>query len=188
LSDPPLFDFVAPLIYPQAVIFILTGAVGSGKTSILKALTSSLREAEIAFDGFLSLRVLENERRVGYDLLDLQDGRREPFLRINEKPEEQRVGRFSVLPPGLSLAGRIIDRSRAAELLIVDEIGPLELAGEGLWPALKEAMRDVRRKFCVVVRDGLVDDVHGLFPGHEIEILECGGNALPALMAAIRKP
>lgn len=183
-----LFDFVSRLFYPQAVIFILTGAVGSGKTAILKALTSSLRGAAIAFDGFLSLRVMENERRVGYDLLDLKGDRSEPFLRVNGKPEGQCVGSYSVLPQGLALAERIINRSRAADLLIVDEIGPLELAGKGLWPALREAMKNVRRRFCVVVREGLVDDVRGLFPGHEIEIMECGENALPALMAAIRKP
>jgi nucleoside-triphosphatase THEP1 len=170
------------------VIFILTGAVGSGKTAILKALTSSLRGVAIAFDGFLSLRVMENESGVGYDLLDLKSGQSEPFLRVNGKPEGQRVGSYSVLPQGLALAERIINRSRAADLLIVDEIGPLELAGKGLWPALREAMKNVQRRFCLVVREGLVDDVRGLFPGHEIEIMECGENALPALMAAIRKP
>jgi nucleoside-triphosphatase THEP1 len=41
------------------MIFILTGAVKSGKTTFLRSLTEELGSAGVSMDGFLSLRVIE---------------------------------------------------------------------------------------------------------------------------------
>jgi nucleoside-triphosphatase THEP1 len=44
-------------------------------------------------------------------------------------------------------------------LLVVDEVGPLELDGGGLWPALREAVRRPERTSLLVVRDTIVGEL-----------------------------
>jgi molybdopterin synthase sulfur carrier subunit len=77
-----------------------------------------------------------------------------------------------MLPEGLAQANGIIRRSRAGDLLIVDEIGPLELEGRGLWPALKDHLFDDRRRSLVVVRDSLLEQFRILFARVQVSVFE----------------
>jgi MoaD family protein len=151
------------------MIYILSGAVRSGKTTWLKSYVSrSIFSAPV--DGFLSLRVLHAGGENGYDLLDLKDGSIRPFLRRGKMPGLQNVGAYRVIPDGLSHAEAVIGRSRPADLVIVDEVGPLELAGEGLWPALKIIVFDPRRKFLLVIREGLLQEFLNIFAPLPVKI------------------
>jgi len=154
------------------MIFILTGPVGSGKTSFLRGLIEELREAGVAFDGFLSLRVMKGGEPEGYDLLDIQEGTSWPFLRRTDAEKGQRVGPYIMLPSGLDQANAIIKRSRPGDLLIVDEIGPLELEGRGLWPTLKGGLFDERRRSLAVIRESLLGKVRDLLAQLPLRVFE----------------
>lgn len=122
------------------MIRVLTGPIHSGKTSRLKAVVRRLRSRGVRIDGFLSEAVLEDREIAGYDLLDLGSERSEPFLRRGGEGDRQRTGPYSVVPEGLAKAEAIIERGRDAGLLVVDEVGPLEMRGGGLWPSLERAL------------------------------------------------
>jgi len=154
------------------MIFILTGAVGSGKTTFLRGLVDELRAAGMTLDGFLSLRVMTGGETEGYDLLDIREGRSRPLLRRTDSGNGQRVGPYVMLPEGLAQANEIIGRSRSGDLLIVDEIGPLELGGRGFWPALKDQLFDDRRRSLVVVRESLSGQFRILFPRVQVRVIE----------------
>jgi nucleoside-triphosphatase THEP1 len=49
--------------------------------------------------------------------------------------------------------------------VIVDEIGPLELEGRGVWAALEECFRRPPRKLVLTIREPLVEAFLGRFPG-----------------------
>ena len=66
------------------MIVVLTGDVGSGKTTLLAGLLDILKSLSMSADGFLGVRVFEKDRFSGYDLVDVRDGRRLPFLRRAE--------------------------------------------------------------------------------------------------------
>lgn len=133
------------------MIFILTGPVGSGKTRLLERIVSGLRERGIPISGFLSRRVSAGEEREGYDLVDVKTNRSTPLLRKEGDERWPRVGAFYFVPDGLNEAWRIIRSFEPGELILVDEVGPAELEGGGLWPALKHALfNPVFRGFCVV--------------------------------------
>jgi sulfur-carrier protein len=151
------------------MIYILSGAVGSGKTTWLKNYVSSSKFS-MPVDGFLSQRVLRDGGTNGYDLFDLKDGSIRPFFRRGEKPGRQNVGAYHAVPDGLSHAEAIIGRSRPADLVIVDEVGPLDLAGEGLWPALKTVVFDPRRKFLLVIRESLLLEFLNIFAPLPVKI------------------
>jgi len=157
--------------YPHYVIYLLTGAVGSGKTTFLERSLPSLRERHPNLDGYLSLRVLAAGETAGYDLRDLRTAARTPLLRKIGTADGQRVGPYVLLPRGLAAAGEIIRRGGPADLLIVDEVGPLELAGGGVWPALIGELSGRNRPALVVVRESLIDDVRAAFAGRELKVI-----------------
>ena len=146
------------------MITILTGPVGAGKTTFLKALVDRLRALGRPPDGYLSERAGDGLPAPGYDLLDLRSGRRMPFLRKAGRASGLRTGAFDVLPGGLAAAADIIARSDPSRLLIIDELGRLELGGGGVWPAAVPVFADVRRSCLVVVRDALMEDYQKRWP------------------------
>ena len=140
------------------MIFILTGSVDSGKTTLLKKVTQELKNQKFKIDGFLSEAIIKNQEKIGYDLLELKSAKSIPFIRRSGLQDWQRIGPFFFIPEGLSWAKKIILRSREAEILVVDEIGPLELSGKGLWPVLEEVIFHRVQKFLFVLRRNILKD------------------------------
>jgi nucleoside-triphosphatase THEP1 len=161
------------------VITVLTGDIGSGKTTLLSDVClgnlasdpgrRTPRPRSIA--GFLSRRVMNGPRPEGYDLVDLKDGAVRPFLRRQGKANGERAGKYLIIPEGLRYANDAIRRSSPSELLVIDEVGPLELDGRGFWPSLSVALLDRNRKVLVVIRTGLVNRFKALFKGHVVRVV-----------------
>jgi molybdopterin synthase sulfur carrier subunit len=150
----------------MARIHILTGPVDSGKTTFLRHVLTSRGAPPRRACGYLSLRVLADGETEGYDLLDLADGDVRPFLRRTGEPAWPRVGPFFLVPETLVVAERIIRECPPDGLLVVDEIGPLELAGGGVWTALSARIMDgAGRDIILVIREGLVEAFQGRFKG-----------------------
>jgi len=131
-------------------VFVLTGPVHSGKTTFLKGAAAFWDLAGFSVGGFLNDARFDVGRVMGYDLFDLRGGESVPFLRAEGGPDRQRVGGFSLVPGGLERAEGILARDIRADILVVDEVGPLELAGLGIWPALSAALSAGAKCLCVV--------------------------------------
>lgn len=140
------------------MIFILTGPVHSGKTTLLKKVLPELKEGKLRICGFLSEVVLKNDKIIGYDLFDLKEEKTLPFIRRSGEKAWQKIGSFYFIPEGLAEASKIILCGRDADILVVDEVGPLELAGKGLWPALKQALSKPLTNHLLVVRKDILED------------------------------
>jgi nucleoside-triphosphatase THEP1 len=152
------------------MIFILTGPVHSGKTTLLKKVVRELMGQKYRLDGFLSEAVHENEETVGYDLFDLKEERAIPLIRRTGKKEWQRIGSYFFIPEGLAEAENIILRGTKADILVVDEVGPLELSGKGFWPALKQVVFKPLPSFLFVMRINVLKDFLAILGKGEIKI------------------
>jgi nucleoside-triphosphatase len=131
-------------------ILVLTGPLHSGKTTLMKKAASAWGSQGIEVGGFLS-EVRRGAGGIeGYDLLDLRDRTSRPFLTKESLSEGQAAGPFRMIPSALVRAGEILARDTDRDVVVVDEIGPLELAGGGLWPAFEAAVSAGARCFCVV--------------------------------------
>ena len=159
------------------MIVILTGDVGSGKTTLLAGLLKSLSPTSPAPDGFLGVRVFEENQMLGYDLRMLRDDRRLPFLRRSEGAAMAAVGSWRLFDSSLAAAAEIIRTSRPNALLVVDELGPLELEGGGHWPALADVLDQPGRRFLFVVREACLDGFVRLFAGRTVKIHPVSGEA-----------
>ena len=140
------------------MVFVLSGDVHSGKTSLLKKVLPLLGEGGLRVTGYLSEPLRQGRRTLGYDLVEIGGGRF-PFLRMGAPDDKQKVGPFFIEPKGLRQAERIIRRASPGSLLIVDEIGPLELEGKGVRPALETALRKKAGPVLLVIRRPLVAEL-----------------------------
>lgn len=126
-------------VAPRPRVFILTGAVDSGKTRLLQRLAAEARGRGIRVGGFLAHGEYEGDRKVGYRLEGLARGegvviaRRIPDRSDRASPAGiLRIGRFALQAEGFGRARGWLARDAAtADLIIVDELGPLELSGRG---------------------------------------------------------
>jgi nucleoside-triphosphatase THEP1 len=166
------------------VILILTGAVHSGKTSLLRRLTEELKELGIGVDGFLSLAAFKNREHVGYDLFDLKKETVLPFIRRQGAPDWPTVGPYYIQPEILAEAKRKIISHQARHLLIVDEVGPLEIRGEGLWPALASVLSRPSFRCLLVARQGILEDLGRLIVGSPVRIFDIEDQAVYAELLA----
>ncbi|MGQ9700092.1 MAG: nucleoside-triphosphatase [Candidatus Bipolaricaulaceae bacterium] len=142
---------------------IVTGPIGSGKTQLILALAENLRRKGIAIAGVASPRVLQGGETVGYLVQDLQSGKEVPLCSLN--PPGVRFRRFFFSPEALAFANAVLTQAaRQAEVIVVDEVGPLELDGGGFAPGLRLSFSSPAF-LLLTVRPPLVEEVRRLGPG-----------------------
>ena len=135
--------------------FMLSGPIHAGKTSFLKQLVQHLQKQGLNMNGVLSLAHFQGNEHIGYDAMDIQNGLTFPLLRCRSDTDWLKVGPYGVLPEGLEKAEQAIQRTQGSDLTIIDEIGPLELAGSGFWPSFCK-LRHQNQPALIVVREPLV--------------------------------
>ncbi|MEN8223600.1 MAG: nucleoside-triphosphatase [Acidobacteriota bacterium] len=137
------------------MIYIFTGPIGSGKTTQLEKWVKTQDNA-----GGILMPVCNGERH----LFSILSKKLVPIeIKGEAAPDEiVKVGKFSfskkVFDYGNSEILRSID---AADTVIIDEIGPLELSGKGFFTSLKTIFEDKKRfnviDLVLVIREGLVE-------------------------------
>jgi len=119
----------------------ITGPPGIGKTTLLARVAERLKEAGLRVGGLITLEVRAGSHRIGFDVLDLMTGARAPLARVGEG--EPKLGRYALKGEGLALAREALVRAlREAEVVILDEIGPMELKDETLATVMGTALED----------------------------------------------
>jgi nucleoside-triphosphatase THEP1 len=156
------------------MILVLSGPVHAGKTSLIKTVIKELPSVNIKPDGFYSNSKFENNELVGYDLFDLKREKSFPFIVKSGEKNWQKSGQFFFIPEALKKAKEIISRGKDADVLVVDEIGPLELTGQGIWPSLKKVFFPPSTKFLLVVRENIIKNFKKLLGDNQMEIFYIG--------------
>ncbi|MHB8798555.1 MAG: nucleoside-triphosphatase [Thermoanaerobaculia bacterium] len=153
--------------FPEGTLALLTGGRGAGKTRWCEALALAGRDAGLAVSGLVSPPVLAGGEKTAIDLLDVASGERR---RLAERaradlPGTEGLGwRFD--PEALAFGNALLGRVDTCDLLLVDELGPLEFGrGSGLTAAF--GLLDARcyRLAVVVVRPALVAAAEARWPG-----------------------
>ncbi len=117
----------------------VTGPPGIGKTTLLARVADRLKAAGLRVGGFITLEVREKGRRIGFGVLDLLTGARAPLARVGGG--EPRVGRYALKEDGLVLARvSLLHALREDDVILLDEIGPMELKDEPLAAAIEAAL------------------------------------------------
>jgi len=171
-------------------MFLWTGLKHSGKTTALRSLVVRARERGLAIAGLIAPAVREHRMLIGYDAEDAATGRRAPLLRLAAGDAAPDVGSFALQPAGVALGAAALgkDRTRNADLVVVDEFGPLEMAG-GLWRPFVDALALADTTLVVAVRDDLAEAVRRIYKrAHAVIVPAAAHDAADRVFEAIPRP
>lgn len=130
-----------PVVVAAATpVVVATGPPGGGKTTSVEALIHDLRFRGIRAVGILQPGRFHEGRKVGFGIRDVLTGEEAALARLVTRDEGDHGTRFQFSDEGFALARRAMARTRADDVLVVDELGPLELRGQGHMPAVERAL------------------------------------------------
>jgi nucleoside-triphosphatase THEP1 len=159
---------------------IVAGETGSGKTTMVRAAIERLRARGLRVGGILAPGLLEGGRRTGFDLVDLSTGQTAALAREDAGPHaaHPQWSRFAFSPDGLALGQRAIGPGAFdADVIVVDEVGPFELAGGGWASALDRIAREYTGSLLLVVRASIVDAVKARWGSPDTVTLDVAGTS-----------
>ena len=121
------------------MIKIITGKRDSGKTSYLRYL---VRDSKF-FNGFLEYKKYdENDEFIGYSLYDLETKEEFEFITTDLTREGKTLDYFVVLEEGIKKGKEIILAALEKDkILVIDEIGQLEMDGKVFHNELLKALK-----------------------------------------------
>ena len=108
---------------------VITGPIGAGKTGLARRLAESLKERGLRVGGIVAERSMERGETVGYTLVDLSSGKERRFA--SSTPPGIPVGRFFISDEGLAFAKEALAKAEGMDVAFLDEVGRMELSGEG---------------------------------------------------------
>ncbi len=116
---------------------MLTGRPGCGKTTLIKRVVSKLA---LPAGGFYTEEMREAGTRVGFKLVTL-DREEAVFAHVDFKTRE-RVGKYGLNLSALEAVGvkAIRESVRMQQLVVIDEIGPMEIRSAIFRDAVNEAL------------------------------------------------
>jgi len=122
-------------------IILVTGPPGIGKTSVLHRALKELKH-NYSVGGMVCREIREGGLRVGFEIMDLYTGQRGWLAHINQ-PTGPSVGRYHVNLIDLAVLGAdsIIDAIQKADIIVIDEIGPMEILSLAFSNALLQAVQ-----------------------------------------------
>jgi nucleoside-triphosphatase THEP1 len=172
---------------PHGRLLVVTGDSGSGKSTLCRQVARAAREAGLSAHGVAGSDQ-PGDGRVTRWQEDLRSGQRVLLGRM-ATPEAIAAGasRWDLDDAALDWCGRILTEACPADLLVIDEVGPLELEhGRGILKGARRALSGRYGVALVVVRPRLVGPFTELFaspPPKVIDVREVG--VLGRLTAAI---
>jgi nucleoside-triphosphatase len=111
-----------------ALIVFLTGMPGVGKSTVVKHVAEEVRRRGIKVGGMTSGDLRSGSTRVGFEIRDLLTNQAGVLAHVGQSVGP-RIGRFRVNSKDLDMIGvaAISSAIRDADLVVIDEVGPMEL-------------------------------------------------------------
>ena len=134
-------------------IIVLTGAPGVGKTSAVMRVARELRERGVKVGGIVSRELKTNNTRIGFEFIAFTTNDRNVLASITGNGPK--VGKYFVNVAGCRFAAeRLTNAVRNSDVIICDEIGPMELKSREFIDSVKNLL-EVDKKVIVVVHQKL---------------------------------
>jgi nucleoside-triphosphatase len=140
-------------------LWLISGVIGAGKTALCRALAGEARAAGWDVAGLLSPGVFEAGQKTAIQVEDLRSGERRLLASIEPRPGfDLPFGQWHFDRAALAWGNHVLEHSVPCDLLVVDELGPLELLhGQGFTAAQAVLAGGRYRLGIAVVRPALVE-------------------------------
>lgn len=170
-------------------VFILTGDVDEGKTATARRIVDRLKDNGINIRGVLSTKNMNNPHKHGYFINDITSGQKAPLCSQNPAQGSIRTGRFYFSEEGLKFGRHVLLQSlkNPTDLVVIDELGPLELNDKGWAPAIEQLLTQSQTPQLWIVREKLVNIVMRKWHIGDITIFSTKADSVEEIIAYILK-
>jgi nucleoside-triphosphatase THEP1 len=175
------------------MFILLTGKGGCGKTTACWKALPGLRSSGVKLAGFISPPLLDaGGKKTGIEMLNLATGEHHTFARIVGRDQNPDVGVYRLEGDAIEWARGVLASALFSDidLLVIDEIGPLELQRGGGFAFALEPLADPERipNAIVIVRRELVNELAerlGRPDMVRVEVTEDGRGQTPAQLVKL---
>jgi nucleoside-triphosphatase THEP1 len=155
---------------------IITAGQGQGKTSLLKEVVSILKTTSIKLKGFYAEGYWENEKRLGFDLVDIATNEKVKLCSTKVMKDWKKIFHYYFNPEAIKIGNEIlnINSSSGTDILIIDEIGKIDLRGEIWHDAVTNIVKNSEVPILFVVRNTFLKEVIEYWNLRDVKIFEVG--------------
>jgi nucleoside-triphosphatase THEP1 len=122
------------------LLVVVTGRPGAGKTPALCAVVETLSACRVPVAGFVQIPVFEAGGKGGYLVRDVASGEQRTLaVKVGDGGGQDGTP-FRFATAGFDFARASLERAAAGSVLVLDELGPVELRGGGHMPAVRRAL------------------------------------------------
>lgn len=149
---------------PQLIL--VTGLSGVGKTTWCTRLVDLARQAGLTVNGLLSPSLMQGNRKVGIQIEDLSTGEKRQLAALRTETDAKlSTPRWSFDPTALDWANQALAESGESDLMVIDELGPLEFFQEkGLTSGMVRLDARDYKVAAVVIRSSLLPNALQRWP------------------------
>ena len=134
------------------MVIIITGAIGIGKTTVCEKVIKIIRNSGYSCGGILTHKTADESLIA----LDIQTGERAILATTDNTFDGPRTPRYSFNPETIKFGIRAINKAINSDVLIIDELGHLELDGEGFAEGLEFVKTGRVKNSILVIRKQLL--------------------------------
>ena len=154
-------------------LWIVSGSSGAGKTIFCAELIAQAKNASLSVGGILCPAVYEGGEKVDIDQIDIRTGERRRLGTRSGGTGETTVGCWQMDESVLAWGNAILASLKDEDLIVIDELGPLELEeGCGYQEALRLLDESRYQVAVVAVRPALLSLVRLRWPDVQVYSLE----------------
>ena len=121
-------------------VVVVTGPTDGGKTATVTAIAERMRTEGVPVAGFVQPGEFEDGKKIGFRLRDLATGEEAALATLGDRSEGEFGTRFQFSEEGFRLGREALKQAGSASVVIIDELGPIELRGQGHMPAVRRAL------------------------------------------------
>ena len=106
-------------------VLIITGDQGEGKTTRLEQVIYQLKQKKCKLSGFIAPGRWVDDKRTGFDIVDINLGRRQLLCQDEYDEKYNKIGRFYFNPEAIKFGEQLLqfNKIHESEIVIIDEIG-----------------------------------------------------------------
>ena len=180
---------VALTMKKKSNVVLITGEIGSGKTTLISAISARLKASGLLAGGILASAVYENETKTGYKIQDVATDKEMHLSHTNDTEGLARVGRYFFIPEAIDFgrAALSVERNRNSQIVLIDEIGAWELQGQGWAGSLNELIINCNMPLILTVRKSFLELVIENWMFQNPLVIEAKDATVDSVMAEIER-
>jgi nucleoside-triphosphatase THEP1 len=155
-------------------INLITGERDVGKTILCSKIAEKFKNLGYSVAGIISPGIYHDNDKIGITALDIKSGRKVRLADFSPGWDKEKPSRiWKMNPAAIPWGNHVLSKSVPCEILIIDEIGYLELENNGGWKKSFEILEGKLFKMAfIVIRRELVEIALSNWENAQVIILE----------------